>query len=161
MKLFLAVCIFLLIGGCSENASTNIDEIDHFPTQEEAIAHFVEVENITGNIDLVTTTKRELLLVSQLKQDIYFVGEVKENTEGYDAVKLSASFKIGFGAAWEFNTMDNEKYTISFEKSNEKPNLIRLSNDEYYISIVEGHTLNRSLFNGTNAIKEARTIKSK
>jgi uncharacterized protein (DUF736 family) len=149
----------MLIVGCSESSSNIKDEIRHFSTQEETLEHFIEKENIRGNIDLVTTTKNELLLVTQSSENIYFVGELKEDDEGFHASKISASVHMEIGAAWELITMDGNEYTIFLEKTNEKPNFISLSNEEYFISIVEGHTLNKNSINVTNAIKEVDTIK--
>jgi len=159
-KLSLLVMILLLVGGCSEDFSGNMDEIKYFSTQEEALEHFMDINNIEGNIELVTTTKNELLLVTQRSQDIYFVGEIKENDEGLYAKKISHDVQIGIGASWELITVDGNEYTIYFETTNEKPNLIKLSNDEYFISVVEGHTLSDDSLSFTNAIKEVDTIKS-
>ncbi|WP_152608283.1 hypothetical protein [Halalkalibacter okhensis] len=149
----------MLIVGCSESSSNIKDEITHFSTQEETLEHFIENENIRGNIDLVTTTKNELLLVTQWRENIYFVGELKADDDGFYAFKISASVHMEIGAAWELITMDGNEYTIFFEKTNEKPNFIELSNEEYFISIVEGHTLNKNSINVTNGIKEVDTIK--
>ena len=108
----------------------------------------------------INLLNNEVLLVSQSSGDTYFVGELKESTKGFYAVTLSASVVVGVGAAWELTSMDNHKYTIFFEKENEKNNFIRLTNHEYYISLVEGHTLRENMSTGTNAIKEIQNLKS-
>ena len=160
IKWYLFLFMLLFIGGCSGNEPTYYGDIKYFPTQEGAIEHFVEVREVTGSIDAVTTTKNEVLLVSQSSGDTYFVGELKEITKGFYAVTLSASVVVGVGAAWELTSMDNHKYTIFFEKDNETAHSIRLTNQEYYISLVEGHTLRENMSTGTNAIKELQNIKS-
>ncbi|MEW9053845.1 MAG: hypothetical protein AB2392_21990 [Neobacillus sp.] len=159
MMLNMFVITLLLIGGCSKISSKNKDEVEHFSTQVEALEHFIEFENIKGNIDLVTTTNSEILLVTHASEDTYFVGELKEDDEGFYAAKISASVRLGIGAAWELNTIESNEYTIFFDTNNE-PNFIKFSNEEYFFSIVEGHTLSKNLLNAINTIKEVQTIKS-
>ena len=159
-KWYLFLFMLLFIGGCSGNEPIYYGDIEYFPTQEGAIEHFVEVREVIGSIDAVTTTKNEVLLVSQSSGDTYFVGELKESTKGFYAVTLSASVVVGVGAAWELTSMDNHKYTLFFEKENEKNDFIQLTNHEYYISLVEGHTMRDNTSIGTNAIKEMQNIKS-
>ena len=165
IKLILFVLILLLIGSCSENFSNNKDDIEIFSTQEEALDHFIDNENIEGNIELVTTTNNELLLVVERSKNIYFVGELKEDDKGMFALKISADVNMdesAGGGAWELVTLDGNEYTIYFEKTNERPYpyLINLSNDEYFVSIVEGHTLSENSLGLTNVIKEVDIIKS-
>lgn len=160
IKFSLFVVIFLLIGGCSESSLNFNEDIEHFSTEDEALEHFIENERIKGNVDLVTTTKSESLLVTQSSQNTYFVGELMKDDEGVFATRISAKVHMEVGAAWELITIGGNKYTIFFEKDNEKPYLINLSNGDYYISIVEGHTLSKDPLNVTNAIKEIVAIKS-
>ncbi|KGP71032.1 hypothetical protein [Pontibacillus yanchengensis] len=153
------VITLLIIGGCSENSSKIKDKIKHFPSKHEALEYFIKDENIRGNIDLVTTTKSDQLLVIQWRENIYFVGELNEDDKGYYTGKISANVHMKIGGAWELNTMDGNEYTIFFDKTNEKTNSIKLSNEEYFISIEEGHTLSNNSLNGTTAIDEVDTIK--
>lgn len=150
--------LLLLTGSCSEKFKK--DDIEYFSTQEEALEHFIDNENIKGHIDLITTKKHELLLVTESSQNTYFVGELKEDSEGVYAVRISDSVLMEIGASWELITVDRNEYTIFFEKTNEKPYLIKLSNDEYFISIVEGHTISDKSLSLTDAIKEVGTIKN-
>lgn len=160
IQLTLFVTILLLIGGCSKNLSNSKIGSEQFPTQNEALEHFNQVENIKGSIDLVTTSSNEFLLVTQSGQNTYFIGELKETNEGVVTIRISGYVDIGMGAGWELSTIDGSEYTIFFEKNDEKPYLMKLSNDDYFISIVEGHTLTSDSLKITNAIKEIVAIKS-
>jgi len=159
INLSLFVITLLIIGGCSENSTKIKDKIKHFPSKHEALDHFIEDENIRGNIDLVTTTKSDHLLVTQWRENIYFVGELNENDEGFYTGKISVNVHMKIGGAWELNTMDGNEYTIFFDKNKEKPNSIKLSNEEYFISIEDGHTLSNNSLNVTTVINEVDTIK--
>jgi hypothetical protein len=46
---------------------------------------------------------------------------------------------MDFDSSWDLITMDGNKYTIFWGKTKEELNSIHLSNDEYYVTIVEGH----------------------
>ena len=74
-------------------------------------------------------------------------------------MKISASAEMVKGASWEFNTIDGNEYTISFEKFTDEPNFIPLSNGKYYVSIIEGDKLSENSMTLTNAIKEIKTVK--
>lgn len=110
---------------------------------------------------MITTTKNDLLLVSQSGENTYFIGELNEDDEGFYANRISAIVQMEIGGAWELNTLANNEYTIFFEKTAENQYFIQLSNKEYFISIVEGHTLNNISIDVTNEIDEVEAIKSK
>lgn len=121
--------------------------------------HFIQDENIKGNIDLITTTTNEKILVVQSSGNTYFVGELVEDKEGYYARRISANVEMTIGASWELNTTDKNKYTIFFEKNKEDMNYIQFSNGEYDISLVEGHTISENALAFTSAIKEVEIVK--
>lgn len=158
-KFILIVITVLLLAACSENSSKIKDDIEYFSSKEKALGHFIENENIKGEIELITTTKDEKLLVTQWSKNIYFVGELKKDYEGFYAVKISASVNMKKVASWELNTIDGNEYTIFFEKTKEKTNFIPLSKDDYYVSIVEGHKLGENPLTLTNAIQDFETVK--
>ena len=124
----------LLIAACSDSSN-----IEHFSSKEKALENFIGDENIKGNIDLITTTKTEKILVTQQSENIYFVGEFKEDEEEFYAVRISDNVQMETGASWELITMDGNEYTIFFKKTTVEPYFIQLSNEEYYISVVDGH----------------------
>ena len=131
---------------------------EHFSSKEETLDYFIKKEDIKGNIDLIITTRDEKLLAVQSREDIYFVGELVEDKEGYYAERISDNVVIGIGAGWELNTVEKNKYTIFFEKNKEDLNYIPLSNGEYDMSLLEGHTISENTLNLTNAIKEVKAI---
>ena len=123
----------LLLAACSENSTNYTDEIKYFSSIDKALENFIEVEKIYGEIELITTTKNDKLLVTQRRKNTYFVGELKKDDKGFYAVKISASAEMVKGASWEFNTIDGNEYTISFEKFTDEPNFRPLSNGKYYV----------------------------
>lgn len=131
---------------------------EHFSSKEEALDYFIEKEDIKGNIDLIITARDEKLLAVQSREDIYFVGELVEHKEGYYAKRISDNVVIGIGAGWELNTVEKNKYTIFFEKNKEDLNYIPLSNREYNMSLLEGHTISENTLDLTSAIKEVKAI---
>jgi hypothetical protein len=151
--MLLVIAIFF-VSACSKK-----DNIDHFSSKEEALEHFVQKENIQGNVDLITTVRDESLLVIQPSGNTYFVGELAGDKEGYYAKRISDNVEMTRGGSWELNTMDKNKYTIFFEKNKKDANYIQFSNGEYDISLVEGHTISQNALALTNAIKEVETVK--
>ena len=159
--LILMILVVFLIAACSDK------EVQHFSSKEEAFDFFIEKEDIEGNIDLILTKNEEDLLVVQFSEDIYFVAELIEDKEGYYVERISDNVVLGIGAAWELNTADKNKYTIYFNE--DKNDSIRtslassympLSNGEYEMSLVEGHTITNDATEFTNAIKEVEVIKN-
>ncbi|WP_277585248.1 hypothetical protein [Psychrobacillus antarcticus] len=61
-----------------------------------------------------------------------------EDKEGSYAKRISDNVEMTIGASWELNTMDK---------------------NEYDISLVEGHTINKNTLALTSAIKEVETLK--
>jgi len=153
MVILMVISIFFK-SACSEKGN-----IDHFSSKEETLEHFVQNENIKGNIDLIKTTKDENLLVIQSSGNTYFVGELVEAKEGYYAQRISANVEMKIGASWELNTMDKNEYTIFFEKNKEDANYIQFSNGEYDFSLVEGHAISENALALTSAIKEVEIVK--
>jgi hypothetical protein len=144
---------FLFISACSENG------VEHFSSKEEALDNLIEKEDIKGNIDLILTTRGEKLLVIQSRDDIFFVGELIKDKKGYYAQRISDSVVIGIGAAWELNTVNENKYTINFERNKDDLNYVSFSNEEYVMSLLEGHTLSEDTSDFASAIKEVEVIK--
>ena len=114
------------------------ENIAHFSSKEETLEHFVQNENVKGNIDLITTTNDESLLVIQSSGNTYFVGELMEDKEGYYAKRISDNVEMTIGASWELTTKNKNEYTIFFEKNKEDANYIQFSNGEYGISPCRG-----------------------
>jgi hypothetical protein len=150
----LMVIAIFSISACSEN-----DDIDYFSTKEEALEHFVQNENVEGNIDLIITTNDERLLVTESREHTYFVGELVEDKAEYYTKRISANVEMTVGGGWELNTTNKNEYTIFFEKNKEYSNGIPFSNGEYVISLVEGHSISENGLSLTNAIKEVETVK--
>lgn len=153
MVILMVIAIFF-ISACSEKSN-----IDRFSSKEETLEHFVQNENIKGNIDLITTTNDEKLLVTQSSGNTYFVGELVEDKEGYYAKRISDNVEMTIGGGWELNTMNKNEYTIFFEKNKEDSNYIQFSNGEYVIFLVEGHTISKNALALTSVIKEVETVK--
>lgn len=158
IKTFISISLlgFLLFGvsACDEN-----DKGVRFSNKEDALKHFIQEEDVKGNIDLVLTVKDENLLVVQTRDRTYFVGEMVKDKNGYYTNKISVEYEIPSGAGWELNTSNNNEYTIYFEMDKEAPNTIQLSNEEYSVLLVEGHTLTNHDLPLTSAIKKVKTIK--
>lgn len=153
-KSILIVITVLLVTACSESeiSSKTKESIEYFTSKEKALEHYIENENVKGNIDLIKTTKDEELLVTQWSENNYFVGELKKDNEGFYAVRISAYVHMEIGASWELITIDGTEYTIFFNKDKENSNFIPLSNKEYYVAVVEGHKLSENKLTLTNAI---------
>lgn len=154
LMVILVVIAIFFISACSEK-----DDRDYFSTKEEALEHFVQNENVEGNIDLIITKNDERLLVTESREHTYFVGELAEEKEGYYTKRISANVEMTIGGGWELNTTNKNEYTIFFEKNKEYSNGIPFSNGEYIISLVEGHTISENGLALTNAIKEVETVK--
>ena len=129
----------IFISACSEK-----DNIEHIYSKEEALEHFVQNEDINGNIDLITTTKDDRLLVIQSSGSTYFVGELVEDKDGYYIERISDNVEMTEGASWELTTKDKNEYTIFFEKDKEDVNYIQFSNGGYSVSLVEGSTISEN-----------------
>ena len=159
-RLISMILAVFLISACSEK------EIQHFSSKEEALDFFIEKENIKGNMDLILTKKEDELLVIQSKEDTYFVAELIEDKDGYYAERISDNVVLGIGAAWEVNTADKNKYTIYFDEDKDdsihtslSSSYVPLSNGEYEMSLVEGHTITNDATDFISAIKEVEVIK--
>lgn len=147
------VLAIFFISACSEKG------IEHFPSKKETLDHFIEKEDVKGNIDLIITIKGEKLLVVQSRKDIFFVGELIKDKEEYYAKRISDSVAIGIGAGWELNTLNKNKYTIFLGKNQENLNYIPFSNGEYNMSLVKGHMINKNTSDFISAIKKVEVIK--
>ncbi|RJS50193.1 hypothetical protein [Bacillus sp. PK3_68] len=143
----------LLLSACSK------DNINYFPSKEAALEEFIRSGEINGNIDMVTTMNDEELLVTQQDKNNYFVGELLEDKKGFAANRVSDNAVMELGGSWELKTNANHKYTIYFEKEQENQNYFPLSNGDYYISIAEGHQIQKENPTFTNSIKDIKAIK--
>jgi hypothetical protein len=148
------IIVIIFISACTEQ-----DDIVHFSSKGETLEHFIQNEDIKGNIDLITTTKEEKLLVVQASGSSYFIGELVEDKEGYFIKRISDNVEMEIGGSWELKTMDKNEYTIFLEKDKEDVNYIEFSNGEYSVSLVEGHTITGDDLALTSAIKEVETVK--
>jgi hypothetical protein len=132
LKVVLVVLAVFLLTACSTNASKTQDNIEHFSSKDKAIQNYIKNESFTGSIDLITTTKGDKLLVTQESSNSYFVGELKKDDKGFYAATISPGTKLSTEATgWELNTLDGNKYTIYFDRTNVNSNFISLSNGEF------------------------------
>lgn len=154
ISVILVVMSIFFISACSEKGN-----IQHFPSKDETLEHFIQNEDIKGNIDLITTTKDENILVIQSSGSSYFIGELVEDKEGYSINRISNNVTMTIGGSWELSTVGKNEYTIFFEKDKEDINYIQLSNGEYGVSLIEGHTISGDDLALTSVIKEVETVK--
>ena len=84
---------------------------------------------------------------------------MKKDTKGFYALRISDSVQMDIGVNWKFETLDGKEYTIFLESTKKNQNYIQLSNGEYYVSLVEGHTISENIPSLTSAIKEVETVK--
>lgn len=154
ISVILAVISMFFISACSKEGN-----IQHFSSEDETLDHFVQNEDIEGIIDLITTTKDEKILVIQSSGSSYFIGELVEDNEGYYIRRISDNVDMTKGGSWELSTVGKNEYTIFFEKDKEDINYIQLSNGEYGVSLVEGHTISGDDLALTSVIKEVETVK--
>lgn len=155
LKAIQIVTAILLLSACSQQ-----DEINYFSSKEEALEHFIQYENVKGNIDMFTTVNDEILLVTEPNDSTYFVGELIEDKEGYYVKRISDNISITSGALWELETKETSKYTISIEKDKEDMNYIQLSSGKYAASIIDGHIITESPLSSGSVIKEVETVKN-
>ncbi|PID15303.1 hypothetical protein CSV63_09065 [Sporosarcina sp. P34] len=144
----------LLLSACTEENNTN-----YFPTPEAALEDLIQSDGIKGSIDLITTTDEMEVLVIEQNKNNYFVAELLEDKKGYTANRISANVVMELGGSWELKTNSKHKYTIYFEKTQENQNFYPLSNEEYYISLVEGHQVSKEDSITRNSIKDIRAVK--
>lgn len=97
----------------------------------------IRSETIKGSIDLITTTNEIETLVIEQDKNTYSVAELLEDKKGYTANRISANVTMKLGGSWELKTNSKHKYTIYFEKKQENQNFYPLSNENYFISLVE------------------------
>lgn len=159
IKVSLAVLIVFLLVACNATTSESKDKIEHFSSKEKAFQHYIKIENVAGSIDLITTLLGDKLLVTQESTNIYFVGELKKDDNGFYAEKITPGVQLTKETGFELNTMNGNKYTIYFKKTNDEPNYVSVSNGEYFVSILEGHTLSKDTMNTKNAINVVENIK--
>lgn len=154
ISVILVVLSIFFISACSEEGN-----IQHFSSKDHTLEHFIQNEDIKGNIDLITTTKDEKILVIQSSGSSYFIGELVEDKEGYYIKRISDNATMTIGGSWELSTVGMNEYTIFFEKDKEEINYIQLSNGEYGVSLIEGHTISGDDLALTSVIKEVETVK--
>lgn len=145
---------FFLLSACSEENNLN-----YFPSQEAALEDLIQSEGIKGSIDSITTTDEKEMLVIEQNKNSYFVAELLEDQKGYTANRISANVTMESGGSWELKTDSKHKYTIYFEKKQEDQNFYPLSNEDYYISLVEGHQITKEDSFTKNSIKDIREVK--
>lgn len=149
----------LLIIGVLFLAACSKDSIDYFPSKEAALDAFVQSEEINGTIEQVTTMTEEELLVVQKDENRYFVGELLEDKKGFVANRISDNVIMELGGSWELTTSAKHKYTIYFEKEPEDQYYRLLTNEEYYISIIDGHHIQKDNSTFTDAIQDMKVLK--
>jgi hypothetical protein len=159
LKASLACLTVFLLVACNVTTSKSKDKIEHFSSKEKAFQHYIKIENVAGSIDLITTLQGDKLLVTQENTNIYFVGELKKDDNGFYAEKITPGFQLTTETGFELNTMNGNKYTIHFKKTNEEPNYVSVSNGEYFVSILEGHTLSEDTLTVKNAINDVEDVK--
>lgn len=158
VKAFIAVFFLsILLAGLS--ACGDNDKSGYYPNKEEALKHFIQKNDVKGNIDLVTTVKDEKLLVTQSRGKTYFVGELAKDRKGYYINRISDNVEMENGGSWELNTLGGNEYTIYFERDKEDLGYLQLSNGEYNILLVKGHTITKNGQPLTSAIKRVEAVK--
>lgn len=135
------------------------DNINYYPSKEEALEKFIQSEGIKGNIDLITTMNGEELLVIQQDTNSYFVGELLEDKKGFAVNRISENVFMELGGSWELKTNAKYKYTIYFEKEQESQDFYPLSNVDYYIALVEGYQIIKEDSIFINTIKDVKALK--
>jgi hypothetical protein len=158
-KASLAVLTIFLLVACNTTTSKSKDKIEHFSSKEKAFQHYIKIENVAGSIDLITTLQGDKLLVTQESTNIYFVGELKKEANGFFAEKITPGFQLTAETVFELNTMNGNKYTIYFKKTKDEPNYVSVSNGEYFVSILEGHTLSEDKLTAKNVINDVENVK--
>lgn len=119
--------------------------------------NYISDLNIQGNIELLTTLGNEKLLVAKSIENSYFVGELIETNKGFFTERISDNVQLEMGGSWPIITMDGNKYTIFFEKTNIHE-FFQMFNGEYYVSLVKGHEkANVEIL--TDVIEEREVIK--
>lgn len=108
---------------------------------------------------MVTTTENEQLLVTEYRENNYFVGELKGADDAFFAERISANVVMEIGGSWELITNDKNKYTISFANTKGNQHFIPLSNNDYFVSLVEGHTISEPPSALNDAIKQIEVVK--
>ncbi|MHA6260884.1 hypothetical protein ACXYMX_13445 [Sporosarcina sp. CAU 1771] len=121
--------------------------------------NLIQSEEVKGRIDLITTTDEIEILVIEHDKNNYSVAELVKDKKGYTANRISANVVMELGGSWELKTNTKHKYTIYFEKRQENQNFYPLSNEDYFISLVEGHQITKEESNSTNSIKDIRAVK--
>ncbi len=150
--------LLALLTACRVNPFKSEGEHKYFSSKEKAIEHYIEDNDVRGSVEVITTKKEETILVTQFRDNTYFVGELKEDDGEFFTAKLSANVHMERGGAWELNSMNGNEYTIFFKKENE-PNYKQLSNDEYFVSFVEGQAFDEHSSNHNNAITDIENVK--
>lgn len=149
--IFMIITVFL-IAACSENP-----DIIHFKTKDEAMDNYIADQNIQGSFELITTLSNEKLIAAKSIMNSYFVGELIETNKGFYAERISDNVQLEMGGSWPIITMDGNKYTIFFEKTN-KHGFFQMFNGDYYVSLVKGHEkANVEIL--TNVIEDSEVIK--
>lgn len=153
ISVILAVVSLFFISACSEESN-----IQYYSSKDETLEQYINNNDIQGNIDLITTMENESILVIQSRESSYYIGELVENKEGYYIKRISDNVDMTVGGSWELRTEAKNKYTIFFEKGKEDVNYTKLSNGEYGVSLVEGHTISSDDLASTSVIKEIETV---
>ncbi|WP_301107456.1 hypothetical protein [Sporosarcina sp.] len=156
MKKFVIILLMasaLFLSACSEDSETN-----YFLSKDEALENLIQSEGIEGNIDLITTMNEEELLVIEHDKNTYSAGELLKDKKGYVAQRISATVVMELGGSWELETKSKHKYTIYFEKEQENQYYYQLSNEDYYVSLAEGHQISDPAPSFTDSIKEIRAV---
>ncbi|WP_459044761.1 hypothetical protein [Sporosarcina sp. CAU 1771] len=144
----------LLLIACSQENNSK-----YFSSKEAALENLIQSEEVKGRIDLITTTDEIEILVIEHDKNNYSVAELVKDKKGYTANRISANVVMELGGSWELKTNTKHKYTIYFEKRQENQNFYPLSNEDYFISLVEGHQITKEESNSTNSIKDIRAVK--
>lgn len=128
--------LVLMLSACNRPPDAEL-----FSDKEEALNHFIENENVLGSIDLIVTTENDQLLVTEYRENNYFIGELTEYNGKFHTERVSANVSMELGGSLELTAKNKNKYSISFSKQKENQHFLPLSNGDYYVSLVEGHTI--------------------
>lgn len=136
-KLMLMVLLICVIStGCMYK-----NDVQLFETKEEAISNFIEEEAIhKGSIIEIDLNDHEAVLLFKQMNTAYYLGLTTEVNNQYSTNRLSSGVDIGntTGAMWEFQTANENEYTIKITKQKEDVDSIFNKDLGVFITIVKG-----------------------
>lgn len=159
MKKLIIFMIVLLLAGCNKAVKTE-PQYQLFETREEALEQFVE--DIYGDVFLITTSYNEEILVTFPRKEAYYVSELKKIDDKYTTIRVSStiSFKDVPGASVSFYSVDENQYTISLHQ-NENDYSILLPDGQHNLSLYQGNVHTNPYSKKINVLLSFEILKSR